>query len=490
MRWSLLGALLLSAPALAGCIGDANDDIDTTGNPVIPSAVPGVQRFLADGTVLPVDDVVGSPAYHLSGHPGAEPNIGITKSGAMFVTAGEETLKSTDGGVTWETSYTFPVVDLPVPFVAVRSYDPMLWVDPVTDRVFTDHMYPGLVCNSVIFSDDEGATWTERHGACGLPVLDHQKLVSGPPGPDAPPLAGAAYETVVYLCYNKLLSTNCAVSYDGGLNFPIDRVVANGFTDGCGGINGHPLVRADGVVVVPMTLGCGGLFLGVSTDSGLTWTVAPGPSDVGGTSIDPDITFGPDGTLYALWQGEDNLAYMARTPDLGATWAGPFLVTPPGVKSTSFSVLNAGDQGRLAMSFLGTRDTDAYPSEAEDDARWHLFVVTTEDADAENPTFTSFQVTPDEDPVQIGCVWLEGGGEPCRNMLDFIDSAVHPDGTFYVVYTEGCTEDCAGNPDAAGDESRDSQIAVAGLHGWPLVSGEEMMAHEHGGPLPELLVDL
>lgn len=62
------------------------------------------------------------------------------------------------------------------------------------------------------------------------------------------------------------------------------------------------------------------------------------------------------------------------------------------------------------------------------------------DADAEGPTFLSHQVTPAEDPVQVGCVWLgggTGGRMGCRNLLDFIDMTHNPDGRWYIAITDG-----------------------------------------------------
>lgn len=466
-------ASLVVVLVLAGCLGAEPTLPAATLDPSLPAAG-AVARFSGDGAALPLDPAkaVGTPWYALTGHPGGEPNMGITSSGALFATADDLVLRSTDRGATWEVVYAFGLEDEGAPVDPLSNSDPMLWVDTATDRVYADPMFPTLACTTLAWSDDDGATWTERHGTCHPPPMDHQKLGGGKPGPGAPPVAGVVYPNVLYHCYNMVGGTSCAASYDGGLDFLPARPVMTRTTDGCGGLNGMPIVGPDGTAVVGSSEGCDGPTLAITKDSGLTWSVAKGPTEKGGATNDPEIEFEPDGTMFVLWAGSDYIPYLARSKDLGATWEGPWRVAPPDVTGSVFAAMVAGDQGKLAMAFLATTHEKASePSTAPDDARWHLYVVTTEDVDAATPTFTSVRVTPDDDPVQIGCVWMNGfsvPGSQCRNMLDFIDAAVHPDGTFFVIYTEGCTEGCAGNPDATPDESHSRDVAIARLDGWTL----------------------
>jgi hypothetical protein len=354
----------------------------------------------------------------------------------------------------------------------------MLWVDPITDRVFTNHM-TGLYCANMIYSDDEGESWTMKPMTCGTPVNDHQKVATGIGyGPRAPPVESPAYPNPVYYCYNKLVATRCAVSHDSGLTFPVEATVAGTPTEPCGGINGHPAAHPDGTMFVPLNLDCPATAVGVSEDSGLTWTFKLSPfEDIGAEELDPEITVTPDGTAYMLWRGADHLQYLARSSDKFDTWEGPWKVSPEGVKSTVFAGLTSQVDGKIAFAFLGTRNTDEEPSLAANETRWYLYTGVSLDAASPNPTFVVEQSTPDEDPVQIGCVWLGGGGNPCRNMLDFIDMASDSEGRFFVAFTEGCVAasqhpdgaeatgetDCAMNPTATNEESR-------GRHGAATVS--------------------
>ena len=477
MRAPLL-VLALTATAFAGCVSAPSELEGAVVDPVITPPGDPIVRFDANGTLLPVDvPGAGSPWYALTGHRGAEPNVGVTKSGAIFSTAGDLVIRSVDRGATWETVYAFGLERFGAPVDPIRNSDPMLWVDPVTDRVYADPMFPTLECTTLAWSEDDGATWIERHAHCHPPVMDHQKFATGVPGPDANPLAGVLHPTVLYRCWNALVGTHCSASYDGGLSFPTTSLVLNRFRDGCGGLNGMPSAGPDGTVVVGASLGCDGPVLGLSRDSGLTWSVVEGPKDHGGELNDPEIEWGPDGTMYVLWTGDDFIPYLARTKDLGQTWEGPWRVAAPEVTSTVFAAMVAGDEGKLAIAYVGTKDTSSDPSDAPAETRWHLYVVTTEGATDPSPTFTSVRVTPHEDPVQIGCVWMRGlsaAGTECRNLLDFIDAAVHPDGTFVVAYTEGCTEGCAFVPDAKDDDSRSRDIALARLDGWILKTPAEV----------------
>src|SRR5207248_10817492 len=70
---------------------------------------------------------------------------------------------------------------------------------------------------------------------------------------------------------------------------------------------------------------------------------------------------------------------------------------------------------------------------------WHLYVVTTYDG---GTTWQSTDVT-GSDPVQKGCIWLGGGSNTCRNLLDFMDAQIDKTGHIVVGFADGCTASCA-----------------------------------------------
>jgi hypothetical protein len=98
----------------------------------------------------------------------------------------------------------------------------------------------------------------------------------------------------------------------------------------------------------------------------------------------------------------------------------------------------AGDDGRAALAFLGT--TTAGDDQAASFAGvWHLYVATTTDGG----TSWSLNDVTGSDPVQRGCIWLGGGSNQCRNLLDFMDASVTRDGRIVVAFADGCTGACA-----------------------------------------------
>lgn len=470
MRVGLIAfSVVVSTFFVAGCLS----------SPATPQAAKdsgGLAKYVAQLPPVYVSSgQLRDPAYDAPDFPrvvevmvgahGGEPNIGVTSKGGIFVTAFDSTMRSTDGGRTWQHVYELEAVK-GAPVDPMSTSDPMLWVDPLTDRVFTFHMWPILACNVDAVSDDNGDSWTQIPGSCGIPVEDHQKVMTAKPhagGPQPSPL----YKDIVYYCYNKLVSTDCAASLDGGIHFEYETIALG---SACGGINGSPASGPDGTIIVPAGNNCGRPYVAVSQDNGLTWTERTFGDSVKVTDpqtqvwdIDPEVTVTPDGTAYYYSRGGDGSGYLFRTKDYFAHVDGPFKVSPPDVKGVVFGGMASGSDGRLAIAYLGNREWAADPSKAPDNTRWHLFVTNTYDAEAAKPTFTTHQVTPNDDPVQIGCIWLQGGGNPCRNLLDFIDAVADKDGRLHVAFTDGCTEakGCAKNPKATPDESRDRAIAIA-----------------------------
>jgi hypothetical protein len=67
------------------------------------------------------------------------------------------------------------------------------------------------------------------------------------------------------------------------------------------------------------------------------------------------------------------------------------------------------------------------------------------------------------------CNGNQGCHDGNRNLLDFIDGGVGPDGTFYTVIADGCTGTCMEDPElqVAGN-SRDREAVMVRLDGWSL----------------------
>jgi hypothetical protein len=383
----------------------------------------------------------------------------------VFASAGSTIIRSTDQGATWEGVQTHQLM----------NSDPMMWVDPWTDCIYNAPMFPILVGATLYESCDDGETWAPIHSQnVGRGVYDHQKLATALPGPDAPPVVGVAHPTSFIICYNALAYTNCAVSFDGGVTWPHDGPIwVEGRDPSCAGQQSHPTGAPDGTIVVAKAWGCQEPLIFVSRDNGITWTMRDGPQGVGADTLDPEIAFTTDGAMYLLWQSEreESRAHLARSDDWGMTWSGPWDVTPPGMNSTIFASLHAGSPGRVAMAFHATNATGD-PGAVPEWALWNTYIVVSEDADSGSPTFVAHRAT--DDPIQIGsiCKGNRGCENGNRNLLDFIDGGVGPDGTFYTVIADGCVEECADDPELkTPEDSRSRAATMLRLDGWSLFDG-------------------
>lgn len=482
-----VATLLLVALLMAGCGGKGGK---ADGEPAAePSASPGgdgpKEVPLQPSTgVGPSDVDVGSLGNSSLaaiarlvdlGRSGAEPTIGATSDGTLFITLagtrGDDSdviSRSSDGGLSWEVVYDYRAAyeAAGMQRSELRSKDPMLAVDPVTDRVFSLNQVLD-VCSNIAWSDDNGAAWTDRPLSCVSPPVDHIKLVAAPPGPNAVPGSGVAYATVLTQCASQRgVASSCWRSLDGGLTWTGQTPLFNAYTTGCGGLVGRPLAARDGTLALPATWNCQDLTVAFSRDNGLTWDIHATPVDAG-HSINPGGGFTPDGTFYAAARTESSLVEATASSDQGASWVGPWNVTFPGVRSVAFVTAAAGDDGHVAVAYIGSPDTNAHPSEAPDNTTWHLYMAWSLDANAAEPTWFVGQATPKDDPVQVGGICLLNFAcvEGNRNLLDFIDSVVTPDGRFVVAFADGCTAGCAGNPSATPADSRDARSVVAILEG-------------------------
>lgn len=473
-----LGILTACALLLAGCVAPP-EDIEAAS---FDDALRATQRLVSfDATgVLPLDEDFRDMVVRVAqvGEDGPEPTLGVLADGTIFITAGgADTLaRSTDHGKTWDLVTTGTLLSAPK-----ASLDPWMWVDPATDRIINAPLY--VACTWMTWSDDAGETWDEFNPVAGcvqgIPAHDHQKITSGPP---AEGVETSGFESVIYYSYNSFRDegTWIQTSFDGGETFTMGQAV---HPSSChGGIAGPVAVGPDGTAYSPKPT-CDGLEMAVSKDSGATWTLAS-IEDVGSANAlahMTDAAVDNANNAYATWNGEDGDAYITRTTDRGETWSKAIRVSPPDVTVTAHNVITAGDTGRVAVAYLGTRADsskwdDQHAEAADDKAVWHLFLSVTEDALAADPVWTTVQVTPDEDPVQIGNIWLSGGGEDSRNLLDFIDM-VQRDGRIYIGYADGC-DACK-----SASESRGREAAVAMVERGPSLLGGLL------GPLGDLLDD-
>lgn len=455
----LVALLVTASVAAAGCL--APETVETASLPDAAAATGGLADVVAATAsgLAPLPPGFQDLEVRLvhAGFDSAEPTIGVTSDGSIFVPGGgASVMRSTDGGESWED------VGAKDPIGPKANLDPYIYVDPWTDRVFNLPLY--VACSHMQWSDDGGETWQDNPVAgCGVPAHDHQKLAAGPPRGSA---TTQGYPNVLYYAYNgafrglvgvgmgashPLTGTWVARSLDGGRTFDVgQKVIAS---ECHSGINAPPKADAEGIVYVA-SAGCDAIRIAVSEDSGATWDVAEAGADVGvqeRLAVNPNVATDSEGNAYVVWPAKDGTMRMSVSRDHGKTWGPSIRVSSPAVTSTVFSVVAAGAPGRVTVAYLATdADTSKWETksaqDAPDDTVWHLVTSTSLDALSADPTFVSTRVTPQDDPIQVGCVWLSGGSNSCRNLLDFIGIA-EQGGRVYVVAADGCPRGCKDGPD-------------------------------------------
>src|SRR6266699_192268 len=237
-------------------------------------------------------------SFNYVGRQAAEPTIGITRNNTAFFAASTFdfpspsfperlartlVMRSTDKGATWQSVSPSLTASLPEEeenaSFPPMSLDPYVYVDPIglnpaskAGRVFSVDLDAACGANA-IFSDNEGASWTEIPlFACNTPVNDHQTLVT------APPPAGfstAGYPSMLYFCYNQVGDSACSRSVNGGVTFVPTTPAFTGADpsagDLCGGLTGHLAADSTGRIFLPKGH-CGLPWVAVSSDAGNTWT--------------------------------------------------------------------------------------------------------------------------------------------------------------------------------------------------------------------------
>ena len=396
--------------------------------PGLPKPQPAVQ---ATGTPPRFQILNPSQAQLASGigTSSGEPSIGANwNTGALLYQSYLQTLKVTLD----ESCPASPVAlwsNVASPFTGTESLDPILFTDIRTGRTQVSQLAGSTSLSA--YTDDDGATWVPSVGGGIASGIDHQTLGGGPF--HAPLPSGAVYSDSVYYCTQAQAEANCALSVDGGLTFGPAVPIYNLTT--CHGLHGHVKVGPDGTAYVP-NASCplsASQAVVVSEDNGHTWSFRPIPNSSIGTS-DPSVATDRAGTMYFAYADGDAHATVAISNDHGLTFSKLVDVGAPlGIQAVEFSEMVAGDTGRAAMMFLGSK-TPGNPQAKGYAGVWHLYVATTYDGGS---TWFTQDVTPN-DAVQRGPIWNGGGAVVYRNLLDFNDLTIDSRGRLVAAFADGC----------------------------------------------------
>ena len=430
-----------------------------------PPPAPGAPTFInypappdCSGTQQPPSCIQPSLGSSTAGEHGAgEPSVGVDwNTGKAFIEAGNHTLRVTFNDAVQPATAFWE--DKRSPFARV-SLDPIMFVDDAQfggpNRLFSSQL--NLVTSELSFTDNDGDLWFPTQGSGQPAGVDHQ-TVGGGPYASPVPLTSTSYPHAIYYCSQDIVTAFCSRSDDGGLTFGpgipiytfahvngVDVPVAPGT---CGGLHGHVRVSPDGTAYVPneKCMDANGVSrpgVAVSTDNGLSWVVRTVPDAKSiSPGSDPSVAAGANNTIYFGYVNVDGHAKIATSTDRGMHWSkSKDAGTAFGIQNAEFAEVIAGDDNRAAFAFLGTQ-TAGDTQSADFAGVWHLYVAFTYNS---GRTWTTADATP-ADPVQRGCIWNQGGSNPCRNLLDFNDITVDKVGRVLVGYADGCTGSCVSDP--------------------------------------------
>jgi hypothetical protein len=419
--------------------------------PPPPPPAPGAPAFVIYPAPDNITPALGSTTA--GQHAAGEPSIGVDWStGRAFIEAGNHTLRVTFNDTVKPATAVWE--DMRSPFARV-SLDPILFTDDGhfggPNRTFSSQL--NGVTSELSFTDNDGDTWLPTQGSGQPAGVDHQTVGGGPYAAPAP-ATRTSYPHAIYYCSQDIATAFCSRSDDGGLTFgpgipiytfttvnEVDLPVAPGT---CGGLHGHVRVSPDGTVYVPNEKcqdanGVSRPGVAVSSDNGLTWAVRTVPDAKSiSPGSDPSVAAGANNTIYFGYVNSDGHAKIAVSHDRGLDWSkSKDAGTAFRIQNAEFAEVIAGDDDRAAFAFLGT-PTAGDTQSADFLGVWHLYVAFTYDG---GRTWTTVDATP-SDPVQRGCIWNQGGSNPCRNLLDFNDITVDKFGRVLVGYADGCTGSC------------------------------------------------
>ena len=351
-----------------------------------------------------------------------EPTIGITSTGSMFFTNyrgtgdGTHIIKGTNYGQDWEDVGPFNQV-FPTTGQVPSSNDPYVYVDKWTDRVVKFDMH-ALTAMFVEYSDDDGSTWSIPLSAEGYySPQDHQSIAS------MPDVNGIGFhETIYVFCINtgsSALGPQCSRSLNGGITWDIQRPGYPIGTPQCSGLHGHVAGGSDGSVYRGNP-SCDGPAVYRSLDGGYTWTEHTITTEIGMQegwhSHEVAVAVDEAGNVHASWISTDEMPWYAYSRDQGNTWSEPMMIAAPGVNQTGFPTIFAGDEGRVALGYIGLQDGQN---------GWNGYMAVMTDAFNEYPLITSVSVNLFEDPLDSS---EDCGNVRCGGFGDFIDIEIDDEG--------------------------------------------------------------
>ena len=324
------------------------------------------------------------------------------------------------------------------------TFDPIGFTDHTTGRTLISQLY--LACSGAAYSDDDFATQS-------TPVrgLRHRRQRLRPPDLRRRSLPGRRAARPGRLPARRLLLRPGAGAAAGRRDLRPQRQrgthVRSARPDLDHPVLRHPRARAGRArTTAPST--CPTRCAATSRASPCRPTQArPGPCAPSRTASRATATrswaSAPTAPLYFSYSDGTGHPRVAISRDRGLTWGKSIDVGAPfGIRNSEFAMVVAGDGDRAAVAFLGTTTPGSTQAASFGKNGRRRSSAASGTCTSPRPTtaaasWTTVDATP-KDPVQRGCIWNGGGGNPCRNLLDFNAMTIDKTGRVMVGFADGC----------------------------------------------------
>ncbi|MEK6974883.1 MAG: sialidase family protein [Candidatus Thermoplasmatota archaeon] len=390
MRFAPIALVVL---LVAGCL-EGSDDGDSGAGPDSDQATdtvrfrepidlkskarPGAAGTNCQDSVVDGDCGLGEPTMEVDSRGT------IYISGVCCITVAPPVYVSRDGGATFQ--------DLPTPAGVREAFgiEGDFAIDDVGRVYFADIEFAATFQVSVWDAD---GTFV-RHTKWPAPPLVDRDWIR------------AEGDGTVYYVYNTGTATNVYKSMDAAETWTPTAVFQAPF-----GLGNAASGLADGELWILGGSNSGNVLGEVTRDAGLTWSEETTTIPSGGGF--PAGAFDEGGRLYGVSASDDTITVAVRSTT--GEWATPAIVS--GVGHHRMPWIAAGADGGVVASWYGTNSTEIGPG-----SEWFLHVALSLDAGV---TWT----TRIADPIPVLT------GDLQRQLLDFFQVEVGPDGAIHVAYS-------------------------------------------------------
>ena len=167
-----------------------------------------------------------------------------------------------------------------------------------------------------------------------------------------------------------------------------------------------------------------------SSDLGATWQTTTVDNTTSHGGLFDVVKVGEDGTVYLVWSSGQNI-YLSHSIDGGVTWSQKVRVNDNTTYKTNIMPwLEAGSDGRVNVVWYASTSLSN-----NSNADWELLFAQSLDAKSNTPTFAQRVIS--DHTIHGSNVSLMGlGGANNRNLLDYFQVALDPQGAAVVAFTD------------------------------------------------------